>query len=99
MLRAYVRQGGVLIADVRPAIYDGHVKPLAAGQLDDVFGVKRTGFAPAVTSDGVIQVPSASGKPEPLNLAKLRVDATPAERRYRRRPRVSDVRSTRTSAC
>jgi hypothetical protein len=74
MLRAYVRQGGVLIADVRPAIYDGHVKPLAAGQLDDVFGVQRTGFAEALISDGVIKVPSAGGKMEPLDLVKVRAD-------------------------
>ncbi len=75
MLRGYVRNGGVLIADVRPAIYDGHVKPLAAGQLDDVFGVRRTGFAPAVTSDGAIKVPAAGGKLEPLDLVKVRADA------------------------
>jgi hypothetical protein len=74
MLRAYVRGGGVLIADVRPAIYDGHVKPLAAGQLDDVFGVRRAGFAGAVSSNGAIEVPSAAGKPETLSLAKVRVD-------------------------
>jgi hypothetical protein len=45
LFRKFVRSGGVLIADVRPAIYDGHVKSLVAGQLDDVFGVRRTGFS------------------------------------------------------
>lgn len=75
MLRAYVRNGGVLIADVRPAIYDGHVKPLAAGQLDDVFGVKRAGLAAALVSDGSIQVPLAGGKTETLTLKGARVDA------------------------
>jgi len=75
MLRAYVRDGGMLIADVRPAIYDGHVKPLAAGQLDDVFGVRRTGSPPAVSSDGAIETPAAGGKTEPLNVTTVRADA------------------------
>lgn len=74
MLRTYVREGGLLIADVRPAIYDGHVKPLATGQLDDVFGVKRTGFPDALLSDGVLKVPSAGGKLEAMTLTKVRAD-------------------------
>ncbi len=74
LLRAYVRGGGVLIADVRPAIYDGHVKPLAAGQLDDVFGVRRFDSAAAVVSDGVIQVPASAGAADSLSLAKIRTD-------------------------
>ncbi|MHB8993673.1 MAG: beta-galactosidase trimerization domain-containing protein [Armatimonadota bacterium] len=74
LLRQYVRQGGLLIADVRPAIYDGHVKPLAAGQLDDVFGVKRTGFGEAVVTDGQLKVPSDGGKLETLDLARVRAD-------------------------
>jgi len=75
MLRDYVRNGGALIADVRPAIYDGHVKPLPAGQLDDVFGVKRAGLSAAYTGDGVIQVSAADGKTETLELTKVRADA------------------------
>jgi hypothetical protein len=75
MLRGYVRNGGVLIADVRPAIYDGHVKPLASGQLDDVFGVKRAGFTAAVVSDGSIKVSAADGQTETLALTGARTDA------------------------
>lgn len=75
MLRAYVRNGGVLIADVRPAIYDGHVKPLAAGQLDDVFGVKRARLPAALVGDGSIQVPAGGGKIEILALSGARADA------------------------
>lgn len=52
LLRNYVSNGGVLVADVRPGIYDGHMKPLASGALDDVFGVTRTGFTNAVTASG-----------------------------------------------
>ncbi len=74
MLRAYVRNGGLLIADVRPAIYDGHVKPLAAGQLDDVFGVKRTGFPEAQIADGEVHVPGRKATQTPLRMEKVRVD-------------------------
>ena len=42
-IRSFVRAGGVVIADVRPGIYDGHCKPISPGALDDVFGIKRTG--------------------------------------------------------
>jgi len=69
MFRKYVQSGGTLIADVRPAIYDGHVKPLAAGQLDDVFGIKRTGTGEAQVTDGKI------GE---LELQKVRVDGAVA---------------------
>lgn len=64
-LREYVHQGGLLIADVRPAIYDGHVKPLGTGQLDDVFGIQRTG-----TGDARVQ----KGQIGPLKCEKLLID-------------------------
>lgn len=41
VIRRFVREGGTLIADLRPGLYDGHCKPLAQGQLDDVFGIQR----------------------------------------------------------
>ena len=43
VIRDFVRNGGTVIADVRPALYDGHCKPLEKGQLDDVFGIRRNG--------------------------------------------------------
>jgi hypothetical protein len=72
LLRDYVRQGGVLIADVQPGICDGHIKPLAAGLLDDVFGIRRTGLASATVRDGAVTLPST--RAETLDLAKVRVD-------------------------
>ena len=75
MLREYVRQGGLLVADVRPGVYDGHVKPLAAGQLDDLFGVRGAGAAGALVHDAAIRVSVAAGKPDMLELPKARVDA------------------------
>ncbi|NOY79823.1 MAG: hypothetical protein GXP31_02340 [Kiritimatiellaeota bacterium] len=74
MFRQYVRRGGVLVADVRPAIYNGHVKPLKAGQLDDVFGVRRTGFDKALNLDGQVKVALADGRLERLDLGKILVD-------------------------
>ena len=35
----FVRRGGILLADVRPATFDEHGRPLPAGLLDDLFGV------------------------------------------------------------
>jgi beta-galactosidase len=54
VIREFVRGGGVVIADVRPAIYDGHCKPSAQGLLDDVFGITTDGRAAAVKADAQI---------------------------------------------
>ncbi|MDD4870020.1 MAG: beta-galactosidase [Kiritimatiellae bacterium] len=43
IIRAFVEAGGTVIADVRPAVFDGHCKPLDKGGLDDLFGIRRTG--------------------------------------------------------
>lgn len=44
-VRAFVTAGGAVLADFSPAVFDGHVKLLDAGGLDDVFGVHRRGSA------------------------------------------------------
>jgi len=76
MFRQFVRDGGLLIADVRPAIFNGHVKPLAAGQLDDVFGVKRTGVSAAQIVDGQVSLPGMEpSETPPLDLPKIQIDA------------------------
>jgi len=74
LLREYVREGGMLIADVRPGLYDGHVKPLAAGQLDDVLGVRRTGADAALIADGAVTVARADGGAESLVLPRAQAD-------------------------
>lgn len=47
-VRDFVDRGGTVIADCRTALMDGHCKMLAKGQLDDLFGIERSGlqFAP-----------------------------------------------------
>lgn len=37
----YVNEGGTLIADVRPGLYDQHGKAQSPGLLDGLFGIKR----------------------------------------------------------
>ena len=53
VVRQFVENGGTVIADVRPALYDGHCKPLEQGLLDDVFGIKRSGHQNAIPVDRV----------------------------------------------
>jgi len=38
-IKSFVKNGGTVIADLRPGVADGHGKPYAEGALDDVFGV------------------------------------------------------------
>lgn len=40
-IRRYVQDGGMVIADVRPALLDHHGKPFSPGLLDDLFGIMR----------------------------------------------------------
>ena len=50
VIRAFVHNGGTLIADVRPGIYTGHGRPRDGGILDDVFGIRRTGRSDAIAA-------------------------------------------------
>ncbi len=80
LFRQYVRGGGVLVADVRPAIYDGHVKPLQTGQLDDVFGIRRSGVEKARKTSGQIDMAMVGGGRGTFELREAPVDGgvTPA---------------------
>ncbi|MCC6487966.1 MAG: beta-galactosidase trimerization domain-containing protein, partial [Candidatus Hydrogenedentes bacterium] len=66
VIRAFVEGGGTVIADVRPALYDGHCKPLEQGALDDLFGIARTGKRDAMEVDRL----RVDGE---LNSAKVRL--------------------------
>ncbi|MGD9495543.1 MAG: beta-galactosidase [Armatimonadota bacterium] len=70
VVRDFVAGGGVVIADVRPAIYDGHCKPLAQGLLDEVFGITAHGRAAAAVGPATI-----AGEPS-LSFAGAAVDPT-----------------------
>ncbi len=66
VIREFVRNGGTVIADLRPGMYNGHLKPLAEGSLDDVFGIRRHEKRDAVGIDRM----SAEGE---LNGARVRM--------------------------
>ena len=51
VIEAFVRNGGTVIADVRPGLFDGHCKPLGRGVLDDLFGVRQSGNMDAATAE------------------------------------------------
>ena len=51
VIEAFVRDGGTVIADVRPGLFDGHCKPLERGMLDDLFGIRHSGNVEAVTAE------------------------------------------------
>lgn len=40
-LRAFVERGGLLIADIRPGVFDDLGRPVNPGMLDDLFGIRR----------------------------------------------------------
>jgi hypothetical protein len=72
-IRAFVEAGGVVIADVRPGVFDGHCKPLEKGYLDDLFGIRRTGRGKAeqapVAFKGLLDTQALD-----VNIAKSRID-------------------------
>lgn len=54
-VRRYVERGGVVIADVRPAIYDTHCHALKTGALDDLFGIEPQAGGPSLSKAGVLE--------------------------------------------
>lgn len=65
-VRRYVQSGGVLVADLRPAVFDKHCHTLKTGALDDVFGVEPVGkgnvLKPATLTAGK-EVPDLAAVP------------------------------------
>jgi len=43
-IKQFVRNGGMVLADVRPAVTNQHGKPYETGALDDMFGVRQNTF-------------------------------------------------------
>jgi beta-galactosidase len=46
-IKRFVENGGTVVADVRPGLYDDHCKVRSGGVLDDLFGIKRAAKLPA----------------------------------------------------
>ena len=72
-VRAFVSNGGTVLADLRPAIMDGHCKPLGHGSLDDVFGITRTSDAKALKAEGPIRATLVE-TPVDLDVTGMRTD-------------------------
>lgn len=73
IIRQFVQDGGTVIADIRPGVYNEHCKPLAQGLLDDVFGIKRTARGKSVVGSAVIKA-DLSGSKLDVNLAGAKID-------------------------
>ena len=41
-VRTFVEQGGIVLADLSPGVFDDHGAPQSPGLLDDLFGIKHT---------------------------------------------------------
>ena len=47
VIKAFVEGGGTVVADVRPGLFNEHLKPQGSGLLDGLFGVRHTANASA----------------------------------------------------
>jgi beta-galactosidase len=64
VIRRFAQDGGTVIADLRPGIYDHHCKPMSSGggMLDDLFGV-RTTVDPSPTVGEAVISGTLAGQP------------------------------------
>ena len=58
-IRRFVEHGGLLVADIMPAIMDGHCRVRPHGALDDVFGVQTVGYTPPGSATEVVCRPGS----------------------------------------
>jgi len=77
-LRRFVEAGGVLVADVRPAVTDEHCRAREASALADLFGV-RMGGRPAPVSGACEITGEVSWSGGKLTLAGPRLEAVVAD--------------------
>lgn len=61
---AFVENGGAVLADIQPAVFDEHVKRLPYGQLDGLFGITREGGPLSPLHDDTIGSPAEVGGQE-----------------------------------
>jgi len=73
VIRSFVENGGTVIADVRPGIYDSHCKPLVKGFLDDLFGIERAGNEEASRIPATVEGKLA-GREVAASIAEVIVD-------------------------
>ncbi len=79
-IEAFVRAGGTLIADNMTATMDEHCKRLPAGQLDRLFGIRRTGAGWRGKAEAGALPPAATGH-APLELYEPDIAVTTGQAR------------------
>ncbi len=72
-IRRFAERGGTVIADVRPAIFDAHCKPVSPGPLDELFGIKRTGRGKALVAPLALKA-TVQGQAVDLQLPAAKLD-------------------------
>ncbi len=72
-IRTFVAEGGTVVADVRPGVFDDHHLALETGALDDVFGISRTGREAAVQEPLEVSA-ELHGTPIAISLEQVRLD-------------------------
>jgi len=73
-LRTFVEGGGTVLADLRPGVFSGHLRPLDHGPADALFGIERTGKGKAAPVEGKLTA-SLEGRDVPIVLSNNRSDA------------------------
>ena len=61
-VKKFVKAGGTVVADVRPGVFDEHIKLLKKGPLDDMFGIHRQGSAVMPLRDELIEMTAKASK-------------------------------------
>ena len=74
LIRRFVENGGTVIADVRPGVYDEHCKPMLPGALDDLFGIERTGRGTPVGTEVALKG-ALDGTGFDVRIPRAKVDA------------------------
>jgi len=80
-IEAFVRAGGTVIADNMTATMDGHCKRLPQGQLDELFGIKRSGTKWRPKGEAG-ELPSIIPDSMPLQAYEPEITATTGDARY-----------------
>ena len=60
-VKEFVKAGGTILADVRPGVFDKHIKLLEKGPLDEVFGINRIGSVVTPLRDELISMAAKGG--------------------------------------
>lgn len=78
-IASFAKNGGWILADVRPAVFDDHCKAVNPGGLDDLFGIKTGEGLKSFQGSGAVMV---TNLPDPLAaLAGAKLHTMPVDTR------------------